>query len=276
MASEEASDARSGIAALRAWFFRTVQTTDDPDNVISPFPSFPEVDLLNEMDAPPPDMDAPPPGAMSIFDFYQSFTKDADLAEEAEEREVLERAMPANSARSFLKLSPEHVITPNINVGVRFLFHLAHALKTLTPPGIQRVDADPCVAVDMPLDWSRLLHMFPPTVVEDPSNAHKAIWADPETGTYDQMEFVCHLNRYFHVAQGAHTAFPGVATMLVKCPLCECHSKVVEDMGEVVASVEAYAKTMAKFCCPHCGLWFSCLNPGVKLAFGGISRKGEQ
>lgn len=271
--SDTVVDARMGIAALRAWFFLTVTTTDDPDNVISPFPSFPEVELLNEMDAPPPDVEPPPPGAMSIFDFYKSFARDAKLAEEAEEREVPERAMPANRACRFLKLSPEHVITPNINVGVRFLFHLSHALKTLTPPGIERVHADPCVAVDLPLDWGRLLHMFPPSVVNDPSDEHKAIWADPETGTYDDQEFVGHLNCHFHVALGAHTAFPGIVTMQVKCLLCESYSKVVEDMGAAVASIEVYAKAMAKFCCPHCGLWFSCLNPSVQIAFGGIRRR---
>ena len=141
MASDDHTfDARMGIVALRAWFFRSVQTTQDPDNVISPFPSFPEVELLNEMDKPPPGTDAPPPGAMSIFDFYQSFTKDADLAEEAEDLTVLgltvlQRVMPAKSARSFLKLWPEHKTAPDINVGVRFLFHLSHALKTLSPPG---------------------------------------------------------------------------------------------------------------------------------------------
>ena len=275
MASDEGCDARMGIVALRAWFFLTVQTTEDPDNVISPFPSLPEVDLQNKMDVLPQDMDAPPPGAMSIFEFYQQFTKDANLAEQAEDREVLEHAMPANRARSLLKLSPEHVIAPDVNVGVRFLFHLAHALKTLTPAGIDRVDADPCVAVNLPLDWSRLFHMFPPSVVEDPSDTHKAIWADPETGTYNQLAFFCNLESYFNVAQAAHASFPGAVTLQVKCPLCECHSKVAEDMGEAVASVEAYTKSMATFCCSHCGLWMSCLHPSVEVGFGGIVRKEQ-
>ena len=270
---DNASDARSGIVALRAWFFNAIQTTQDPNDVISPFPPFPEVQLLNAMDAPPPDMDAPPPGAMSIFEFYRSFIKDADLADEAEERAVLKRAIPAQSARDFLKLSPEHKTAPDINVGVRFLFHLAHALKTLTPPGVTRVDADPCVAVDLPLDWGRLLHMFPPSIVDEPSDAHKAIWAEPETRTYDELTFVYNLNRCFNLAQGVHAAFPGVATLQVACPLCKCYSKVVDDMGEAVVSIEAYTKLMAKFCCPHCGLWFSCLNPSVEPGFGGIRRK---
>ena len=281
MASDDhAFDARMGIVALRAWFFRSVQTTQEPDNVISPFPSFPEVELLNEMDEPPPGTDAPPPGAMSIFDFYQSFTKDADLAEETEDLTVLgltvlQRVMPAKSARSFLKLWPEHKTAPDINVGVRFLFHLAHALKTLTPPGVKRVEEDPCVVVNLPLDWSGLVHMFPPSVVEDPSETHKAAWANRETGTYNEMEFVSTLNATFHIVEAAHAAFPGVATLQVRCPLCECHSKIVEDMGEAVASVEAYTKTMAAFCCPRCGLFFSCLNPNIEVGVGGIKRREQ-
>ena len=207
---------------------------------------------------------------MSIFDFYQTFAKDADLADEAEEADL---ARPARRARELLKLRPEHATAPDINVGVRFLFHLAHALKTLTPPGDERVDADPCVVVDLPLDCSRLLHMFPPCIVGETSDAHKALWAEPDTHTYDEDTFVHHLNRNFILAHSAHAAFPSAITLQVSCPLCTCYSKIVEDMGQAVATIEEYTKQMAMFCCPHCGLQFSCLNPSIEVGFGGIRRK---
>ena len=274
----EGLNVQKGIEALRAWFFLSVERTDDPDNVISPFPPFPEVELLNEMDAPPAGFAEPPPGAMSVFDFYASFTRDADQSEKDDwmgiDRQVLRRIAPAAYARENLQLRPEFKTKPHINVGVRFLFHLAHALKTLPRPGPVRMDEDPCVSVEMPLDCGQLLHMFPPTLVSNPSDAHKAVWADPKTGTYDKVAFMCNLNRDFNLSQCVHIAFP-TATLIVICPACNCDSKLTENMGEAVASIEAYSKTLAKFCCPHCGLWFSCLNPSVKNAFGGIRRKDE-
>ena len=96
-------DVRKGIEALRRWFFLSVERTSDPDDVISPFPPFPEVELLNEMDTPPAEFDEPPPGAMSIFDFYASFTKDADLWQKDDcgdlNTRAVKRAAPAAYAR---------------------------------------------------------------------------------------------------------------------------------------------------------------------------------
>ena len=274
----EGLDAREGIEALRAWFFLSVERTGDPDDVTSPFPPFPEVELLNEMDAPPAGFAEPPPGAMSVFDFYASFTRDADLGQKDDwagiDTRVLKRAAPAAFARRNLQLWPEFKTEPPINVGVRFLFHLAHALKTLTRPGPRRMDEDPCVSVEMPLDCGQLLHMFPPTIVNDPSDAHKAVWAEPKTGTYDKETFICNLNRDFNLSQCMHTAFPA-ATLLVICPACNCNSKLTENMGEAVASIGAYSKTLARFRCPHCGLWVSALNPSVNTAFGGVGKKDE-
>ncbi len=274
----EGLDAREGIEALRAWFFLTVERTSDPDDVISPFPPLPEVVLLNEMDAPPAEFAEPPPGAMSVFALYTTFTKDADLGQKDDwgdlNTRAVKRAAPAAFARENLQLWPEFKTEPPINVGVRFLFHLAHALKTLPRPGPRRTDEDPCVSVEMPLDCSRLLHMFPPTLVSDPSDAHKAVWAEPETGTYNEETFISNLNRNFNLSQCMHAAFAAV-TLLVICPACNCNSKLAENMGEAVASIEAYSKTLATFCCPHCGLWFSCLNPSVNTAFGGIRHKDE-
>ena len=274
----EGLDVRDGIEALRTWFFLSVERTSDPDDVISPLPPFPEVELLNEMDTPPAEFDEPPPGAMSIFDFYASFTKDADLWQKDDcgdlNTRAVKRAAPAAYARENLQLWPEFKTEPPINVGVRFLFHLAHALKTLPRPGPGRTDEDPCVSVEMPLDCGRLLHMFPPTLVSDPSDAHKAAWAEPETGTYDEETFTVNLNRNFNLSSCMHAAFPS-ATLLVICPACNWNSKLTENMGEVVASIEAYTKTLATFCCPHCGLRFSCLNPSVGTAFGGVGMKNK-
>ena len=53
----DAALVREGVAALRAWFFTTVRSTSDPTDVTGTFPSLPEVELLNEMDAPPEGFD---------------------------------------------------------------------------------------------------------------------------------------------------------------------------------------------------------------------------
>ena len=47
--SGDAERVRNGIAALRAWFFLSVQRTSDPTDVTCEFPPFPAVELLDEI-----------------------------------------------------------------------------------------------------------------------------------------------------------------------------------------------------------------------------------
>ena len=265
--------AREGVAALRAWFFTTVRSASDPTDVTGTFPSLPEVGLLNEMDAPPVGFDEPPPGEMSIFDFYKSFVDDASKSPDDADARVATKAALAVRARECLHLSPEFKTAPHINVGVRFLFHLSHALKTLTPPGPERVDDDPQMVVDMPLDCARLLHMIPPHLHDKPTKKHKTLWADPERGKYNAQWFFVSLERNFKWTQAAATVASNAFTLGVRCPACKCDSDVA-GRGDAIAAMEtqmSYLKTMAKFSCPHCGLGISCLNPNVEILFGGLA-----
>lgn len=271
----DAALVREGVVALRAWFFTTVGRTSDPTDVTGTFPSFPEVELLNEMDAPPEGYGEPPPGAMSIFDFYKSFVDDASKSPDDADARVATRATLALRARECLHLSPEFKTAPHVNVGVRFLFHLAHALKTLTPPGPMRVDADPQMVVDMPLNCARLLHMIPPHLHDKPTKKHKTLWADPERGKYNAQWFFVSLERNFKWTQAVATVASDAFTLGVRCPACKCDSDVA-GRGDAIAAMEtqsSYLKTMAKFSCPHCGLGISCLNPNVEILFGGLEMR---
>ena len=266
---------REGIAALRAWFFSMVQQSGDPNDVTSPFPSFPEVELLNEMDAPPEGFGTPPPGAMSIFEFYETFVKDAAAAADVDAN--AKRTELAARARECLRLAPECKTAPHINVGVRFLFHLSHALKTLSPPGPMRVDDDPCGVVDMPLECSRLLHMIPPHVVEKPTKKHKVLWADPEHGKYSKQWFYASLERNFNWTKAVAEVAGNCFTLGVRCPACKCDSDIA-GRGDAVAAMETqvtYLQTMVKHFCPHCGLGISCLNPKVEILFGGLALRQQ-
>ena len=270
----DAALVREGVVALRAWFFTTVGRTSDPTDVTGTFPSFPEVELLNEMDAPPEGHGEPPPGAMSIFDFYKSFVDDASKSPDDANARVATRATLALRARECLHLSSEFNTAPHVNVGVRFLFHLAHALKTLTPPGPARVDDDPQMVVDLPLDCARLLHMIPPHLLDAPTKKHEAVWADPERGKYDTEWFFANLERNFSWTKAAATAFPFV-TLGVRCPACKCDSDLVGS-GNAIAATETnttYINAMAKFFCSHCGLGMSCLNPHADVLISGLERK---
>jgi len=264
-----------GVAALRAWFFTVVTPVGDPTDVTGTFPSFPEVGLLNEMDAPPEGIDEPPPGAMSIFDFYKDFVNDASNSPEDTDARVALRATLAARARDCLHLSPECKTIPHVNVGVRFLFHLSHALKTLTPPGPVRADDDPQMVVDLPLDCARLWHMIPPNLHDKPIKKHKAQWAAAKVGKYDEQSFLASLQRDFNMTQAAAIAFPNALSLKVRCPACKCYSNVAAP-GDAIAATrtkESYLATMAKVFCPHCGLGMSCLNPQVEILFGGIKRR---
>lgn len=257
-----------GITALRAWFFTTVKRANDPTDVIGEFPKFPVVEMINEMDAPPEGFGEAPPGAMSIFDFYKSFVNDADTR-------VDKRGALAVRARECLHLSPEFKTTPHVNVGVRFLFHLSHALKTLTPPGPARVDDDPQMVVDMPLDCSHLLHMIPPHMYDDPTKTHEAMWADPEhVYEYSTEWFFDSIDRNFNLTSAMARAFPDALTLGVRCVACKCDSSVV-CRGDAIAATEtqiAYIQKMVKFFCPQCGFGMSCLNPNVELLYSGVKR----
>ena len=269
----DAALVREGVAALRAWFFTTVQSTSDPTDVTGTFPSFPEVELLNEMDAPPEGFDEPPEGAMSIFDFYKSFVDDASKSPDDADARVATRAALAVRARECLHLSPEFKTVPHVNVGVRFLFHLAHALKTLTPPGPARVDDDPQMVVDMPLDCARLFHMIPPHLHDIPTKKHEALWADPRRGEYCPQWFFVSLETNFNVTKAAATVASDAFTLGVRCPACECDSDVA-GRGDAMAAMEtqvSYLQTMARFFCSHCGLGMSCLNPRVEILIGGLA-----
>ena len=278
--SGDAERVRNGIAALRAWFFLSVQRTSDPTDVTSEFPSFPAVELLDEMDAPPEGFVEPPPGAMSVFDFYKSFVKDASKVQTAADinARVSQREAFAGLARECLNLSPEHKTAPHINVGVRFLFHLSHALKTLSPPGPTRVDeADPCVVVEMPLIPDKLLYLIPPHMCSRPTKKHKALWADPERGKYDEKWFFVTLERNFNWTKAVAAVAGDCFTLGVRCPACMCDSDIA-GRGDAVAAMETqvtYLRRMAKHFCPHCGIGISCINPKVEILFGGI-RPREQ
>lgn len=268
---------REGVAALRAWFFSSIQRTSDPDDVTRPFPSFPAVELLNEMDAPPAGFEGPPPGAMSVFDFYESFARDAAKPPQDADGRVNKKAELAARARECLHLSPEFKIAPHINVGVRFLFHLSHALKTLTPPELTRVDDDPCVVVDMPLIPDNLLYMIPPHMARKPTKRHKALWDDSEYGKYTQQRFFASLERNYKWTKAVAEVAGNVFTIGVRCPACKCDSDIV-GRGDARAAMETqvtYLKAMVKFSCPHCGLGISCINPKVEILFGGLALRKE-
>ena len=269
----DAALVREGVAALRAWFFTTIGRASDPTDVTGTFPSFPEVELLNEMDEPPEGMGEPPEGAMSIFDFYKTFVEDASKSPDDADERVATRAALAVRARECLRLSPEFKTVPHVNVGVRFLFHLAHALKTLTPPGPARVDDDPQMVVDMPLDCARLFHMIPPHLHDIPTKKHEALWADPRRGEYCPQWFFVSLETNFNVTKAAATVASDAFTLGVRCPACECDSDVA-GRGDAMAAMEtqvSYLQTMARFFCSHCGLGMSCLNPRVEILIGGLA-----
>ena len=266
--------ARNGIEALRAWFFLSVQRTGDPTDVTSEFPAFPEVMLQDEMDAPPEGFVEPPPGAMSVFDFYKSFAKDASKVQVADDinPSVSQREAFAGLARECLNISPEHKTAPHINVGVRFLFHLSHALKTLSPPGPTRVDVDPCMVVNMPLIPDNLKYLIPPHMVQKPTKRHKALWDDPEYGKYTKDRFYASLQHNYDWTKATAQVAGDYFTIGVRCPACKCDSDIA-GRGAALAAMESqvtYLRAMIKHFCPHCGLGISGINPKAVILFGGL------
>ena len=272
----DAALVREGVASLRAWFFTTTQTASDPTDVTGTCPAFPEVELVNEMDAPPEGFGEPPEGAMSIFDFYKSFVDDASESPDDADARVATRAALAVRARECLHLSPDFKTVPHVNVGVRFLFHLAHALKTLTPPGPARVDDDPQMVVELPLDCADLLHMIPPHMLDKPPEKHEALWADPGRGEYCSQWFFVSLETNINLTKAMATVASDAFVLGVRCPACRCDSNVAGRGDASIAALETtttYIDTMAKFFCSHCGLGMSCLNPNVEILIGGLPRR---
>lgn len=267
---------REGIAALRAWFFKSVLCINDSDDITRPYPDFSEIDMIDKMDEPPPYVEAPPPGAMSLFEFYKAFEKHASMSDEGGwtdlKKEITELAM---RARHFLKLSPNDKTVPDINVGVRFLFHLSHALKTLETVSYKFNKDDPCVVVNMPLDAGRLSYIVPPCLLAEPSEDHKALWIDQKSGEYNGETFMNDLINEFMTTSALAEAFPRIKLGVI-CPSCKCKSRITDDIAELTESKETYTVKMSRFNCRHCGLQFSCLNPNVQVFFIGIrERKTE-
>ena len=61
--------------------------------------------------------------------------------------------------------------------------------------------------------------------------------------------------------------------MGVLCPSCKCASHITNDIAEDTSSLGTYTNKMSRFCCSHCGLYFSCLNPNAEVFFDGIKKK---
>ena len=263
---------REGIAALRAWFFTSFKSVNDPTDIAMPFPSLPEIELIDKMDEPPPGAENTPLGELLLFDVYTKFEQTASKGARGglngDEKRNVELAM---RARYLLNLSPNFKTVPDINVGVRFFCHLSHALKTVT--GLYKFnDQDPCTVINLPLDVTRLSHLVPPCFYTDPSEEHKKMWCVSTTEEYEREKFIHKLDEDFKWNQALGEAFPGVK-MGVLCPSCKCASHITNDIAEVTSSLGTYTNKMSRFCCSHCGLYFSCLNPNAEVFFDGIKEK---
>lgn len=258
---------REGLAALRAWFFKSIEVKNDPVDVTRPFPSLPLMAMIDKMDRVPPGTQATPPNALSVYDFYKDFKRCTFRNSDAggNSKEAL-----ATRARDLLNIFPDYKTVPDINVGVRFLFHLSHALKKLTPAEYTSDDTDPCTVVDMPLDPRRLSHIALPCFFVDPSDDHKAMWADPQSGEYNPENVISKLSEQYQVVRAMASNFPECVKLGVLCPSCKCDSLITENMQELTESIDTYAEMMTLFCCPHCGLQISCHNPNIKVFFKGV------
>lgn len=260
---------REGLAALRAWFFKSIEVKNDPVDVTRPFPSLPVMAMIDKMDRRPPGTQPTPHNALSVYDFYKDF-KRCTFRMASSDAVGNSKVALAIRARDLLNISPDYKTVPDINVGVRFLFHLSHALKKLTPAQYTSDDTDPCTVVDMPLDARSLSHIALPCFFVQPSEHHKKMWADPQNGEYNAEKLITKLSEQYQVARGMATNFPECVKLGVLCPSCKCDSHITENMQEMTESIDAYADMMTLFCCPHCGVQISCHNPNIKVFFKGV------
>ena len=262
---------RFGLAALRSWFFDTVQRSEDPRDVTNTGFELPETELLDRMDVRPPGHDEMmPEDAMSIFSLYETFVADCDRARERW------REMRASEARVALRLGDVE-IKPPINPGVRFFCHLSRALKDPSLTTICRSESDPSITVPYKLDPSKLSHVLPPGVFNsEPTPEHLQMWCDPSTGQVDLTKLSNDIDMHYKLAKAMADAFPGPdVTLGFICPVCQCGDPVNGELSDLTQTLSTYMRGLVAIECSHCGVYFSALHPAIEAYFTGIRPRDE-